>query len=286
MKSNLLNNDDLHDTPEELSIKTYSIANVLNTITSNFPISYTTNNYILILIRKSKAEVKADNTNFVLLPNHLLILNPNQYYHFSFENNCDGIIIEFAEEYISKSLLKLDYESFMQFSPSTIYSLTRHTIDQIIRTQEILAYELTRKNEQYRYLITLNLLSLIIYNISRNCKALIVSHTLNHSIKVVLEFKKLLLDHINHSYNVQYYASLLNTNTRSLQLACKKNLGMTPKEIINENLIEEIKRKLYNPTLQIQDVAFDLGFNDASIFSNYFKKHTNFTPIEFRKSIL
>ena len=58
---------------------------------------------------------------------------------------------------------------------------------------------------------------------------------------------------------------------------------MTPKQTIEDHLVIECKRQLLNSDNLIQDIAYNLGFEDPSIFSKFFKKMEGISPIEFRK---
>ena len=55
--------------------------------------------------------------------------------------------------------------------------------------------------------------------------------------------------------------------------------------MIQERLILEAQRMLLYSNLNINQIGYRLGFDDASYFVKYFKKHTNISPSEFRKSV-
>jgi len=57
----------------------------------------------------------------------------------------------------------------------------------------------------------------------------------------------------------------------------------TAKRIITEYLILESKSLLNQSTKTINDIAFQLGFNDTSNFIAFFKKNTSSTPSQYRK---
>lgn len=79
------------------------------------------------------------------------------------------------------------------------------------------------------------------------------------------------------------YAKQLNIHTNHLNRAVKEIMGRTTSEIINERLIQEAKILLRYTSLNIAEIAYLLGFNEAAYFTNFFKKQTNQTPMNFRK---
>jgi AraC-like DNA-binding protein len=60
--------------------------------------------------------------------------------------------------------------------------------------------------------------------------------------------------------------------------------GTTVKKMISQRLILEAKRELSFGALTVKEIAFKLGFNDASYFSRFFKKHTNQNPDSFKNN--
>jgi AraC-like DNA-binding protein len=110
-----------------------------------------------------------------------------------------------------------------------------------------------------------------------------------HDIEVHLSANKLLLfrELLEKKYKsiklVNEYAETLNISAKKLTKSTKSILGKTPKQLINDRVILEAKRLLVYSNLSIKEIAFDLGFAEPTNFSKYFAKHTENSPIEFRK---
>ena len=96
-------------------------------------------------------------------------------------------------------------------------------------------------------------------------------------------FIKLIELHLQHSRDASFYASQLNTSYKTLYSLCKKAVQQTPKQIIDAHTILEAKRRLVIDNTGIGQIAYDLGFNDETNFSKYFKKKTLLSPSQFRK---
>ena len=54
------------------------------------------------------------------------------------------------------------------------------------------------------------------------------------------------------------------------------------KEIIDENLILELKMALQSTGMSLKEIADKYHFPDQSFFGRYFKKHTGMSPKEYR----
>lgn len=85
--------------------------------------------------------------------------------------------------------------------------------------------------------------------------------------------------------SVSTLAERMNINPNYLNAAVKKVTGQTASLIIQEKLLLESKAYLIHTTLQVAEIAHRLGFENLSYFNRFFKKHTQVTPSEFRKSI-
>lgn len=81
------------------------------------------------------------------------------------------------------------------------------------------------------------------------------------------------------------YAFQMNIHTNTLNKALKENTGKTTTEWISEAITKEAKALLRFSSWNIAEIAYSLGFEHASNFIIFFKKQTNITPLQFRKTI-
>ena len=99
------------------------------------------------------------------------------------------------------------------------------------------------------------------------------------------QFKALLYEKIKDKHLVSDYATMLNISPNHLNKVIKSATGKSPSQWIDEVLITEAKILLYQTKLSIKEIAFGVGFTDASYFSRLFKRHTGLTPLQYRKMI-
>lgn len=78
------------------------------------------------------------------------------------------------------------------------------------------------------------------------------------------------------------YAHQLNIHVNHLNRAIKKTSGKTTSRIIAERIFQEAKILLRQSDWNISEIAFSLGFTEATHFSNFFKKYAALSPTEFR----
>ena len=96
------------------------------------------------------------------------------------------------------------------------------------------------------------------------------------------ELYELIANNISKHKQVAQYAKMLNLSLFQLNAITKASLGKTCSELINEQIILEAKRHLLATSSQVNQIAYHLGYEDASYFIRYFRKYTGYTPEAFR----
>ncbi|HEY0176477.1 MAG TPA: helix-turn-helix domain-containing protein [Pedobacter sp.] len=81
------------------------------------------------------------------------------------------------------------------------------------------------------------------------------------------------------------YASLLYISAGHLSEVVKTQSGKPAIKHIHERVVLEARRLLFHTNNSLKEIAFDLGFADASYFNRFFKRETGMTPAGYRASI-
>jgi AraC family transcriptional regulator, transcriptional activator of pobA len=80
------------------------------------------------------------------------------------------------------------------------------------------------------------------------------------------------------------YAGQLNVHVNHLNRAVKETTQKTTTQIIAERIMQEAKVLIKHSNWNVAEIAFALGFNEVTHFNNFFKKHTQLSPLQFRKA--
>ena len=95
--------------------------------------------------------------------------------------------------------------------------------------------------------------------------------------------------YLNPELTITEVSHKLNVSVRYLSQVINESSGKNFHDFINSYRIEEAKRQLVNTAESkktVLEVLYESGFNSKSAFYSAFKKHTGFTPTEFRKQPL
>jgi len=87
----------------------------------------------------------------------------------------------------------------------------------------------------------------------------------------------------NSLHKVEDYAHKMNFPEDTFNALVKTSTGISAKQYILDLKITEAKRQLIYSQLNINEIAFNLGFEDPSYFTRLFKKKTNLSPSAFLK---
>ncbi|MDY0988192.1 AraC family transcriptional regulator [Flavobacterium sp. CFBP9031] len=101
----------------------------------------------------------------------------------------------------------------------------------------------------------------------------------NNPIKEVTEYIK---QNLKENINLKSLSEKACMSTTSFYRFFKRELGMSPIEYILNEKIKCAKNLLRNPTLQINEVCYLAGFEDANYFIRLFKKYEGITPKQYQ----
>jgi len=93
---------------------------------------------------------------------------------------------------------------------------------------------------------------------------------------------------LNPSLTIQDVSNEIQIPVRDLSLLINHKLEQHFYDFINAYRIEDAKNILKDITkskVTILEILYEVGFNSKSSFNTAFKKHTGFTPTDFRKSL-
>lgn len=79
------------------------------------------------------------------------------------------------------------------------------------------------------------------------------------------------------------FADQLNIHVNHLNRAVKEMTGKTTSQLLADRLLQESKILLTQSSWNVSEIAFALGFTEVTHFNNFFKKHLNLSPTQFRK---
>ncbi len=87
----------------------------------------------------------------------------------------------------------------------------------------------------------------------------------------------------NRRVNSEEMAKAAGISVSQLRRRFRQTFGMTPREFEQVSRIQGASQALIESDSTIAEIAVDFGFYDQSAFSVQFRKHTGYTPGEYRQ---
>lgn len=243
--------------------------------------------YMIIVARRAKGTYSIDFHEYVLEPDSIVLISKNQNVRFSLEGDLQQFItITFTPDFIKNSdeqiLKMLSFCIREHFEGKQILRIDDRNFKYIEKLCNQLIELGTELSSEIRWISSFHSLQLILIY----CQNLYSKQSADIAkgyTEVVGNFTTLLESNFRNAQKVHFYTESLNLTYNSLARYTSNYCDKTPKEIITERLILEIKRLLTGTSTPIKEISYLLGFNEPTNLVKYFKKFTGTTPSEFRK---
>ena len=96
-------------------------------------------------------------------------------------------------------------------------------------------------------------------------------------------FCRLLTEHCHAHHDVKFYATELCITPYYLSKITDRAVKISPKELIDRQIILEMKRLLTTTDISVKELATCFHFDTVSYMARFFRRNTGLTPNEFRK---
>lgn len=107
----------------------------------------------------------------------------------------------------------------------------------------------------------------------------------SEDIDIIRQFNLLVEKNFRTMHQVQEYAGLMHRSPKTLSNVFSAYKNSTPLQVIHDRRLLEAQRLLLFSDKAIKEIAYDLGFDEVSHFSRFFRKHRHCTPGAFRNQV-
>lgn len=238
--------------------------------------------FYILALEKGAGVHEIDFTSFKVCNHSVFFMQPGQVHQLTLKSGSSGYLLQFkagfyyphdkASNHLLRKINKMNFCRFDADGFKRPLSALTHIFN-----------EYNSKQEKYEEVIRANLDILLIELIRQNCRNGSPA-TVSYTRERLEEFLELLNIHIATRKQVSHYAALMNLTPYQLNAICKTSLGKTCSQVITEHIILEAKRYLLATTNQVNQIAWQLGYEDVSYFIRLFKKQTGFSPEQFRQN--
>jgi AraC family transcriptional activator of pobA len=245
------------------------------------------NFYILLVITQGSGSHTIDFKKYEVKPDMVFFMVPGQVHSWQLSEDADGFVIFFTPEFYLKEFPQKDlygYPFFNALLHKPILAVSQEEKFNLIPTFQVLQKEYQNQCFMRNEMLSRNL-DILLIQLARIYQT---QHTAAAGqageLSLLQNYKNLIEQNYKAHLPVSFYTGRLNLTAKQLNEICKRALGKTTNELIQERSILEAQRLLVHSKLTSTQIAAELGYFDIAYFFRFFKKHTGSTPEQFRSS--
>lgn len=221
--------------------------------------------YSLVWFTQGSGFYVIDFQEYEIKPNRLFLVSPKQVHNWDYSENSEGYIL------------------IVDNSFATELNITNQFPFIDLNNSDSLFLEPIFKNmiSEYESDNPIGIDIQYLYKLLGRCTksdSNVIQATTN---SVFDKFKQWILSDLGSRQSIEEYTNHLSISVDELNIISKQVSGISAKQYLLDLKITEAKRLLIFSTRNINEIAFQLGFEDSSYFARIFKKKTELSPTDF-----
>ncbi|WP_304252380.1 AraC family transcriptional regulator [Parabacteroides gordonii] len=240
--------------------------------------------YIFGMVDNGDCRINIDFKDYQLSGSKMMCIQPGQIHHVVKSSDLTAFLLFVDSVFVDPS----DKHIIAEYTLSPVpFQLSETQLSELKQIFAIIARRISNhENEDLKRIIQ-NLTCAAIGIITEAVRNTIQRQPQNRRhIEITLAFKELLSKEHPINKSPSYYASQLHISPVYLNEVIKNITGESSSKYIQNELVLRAKRMLIHTTLNIREIAFDLGFDDYAYFTRLFTKVTGMNPTSYRKKYL
>lgn len=239
--------------------------------------------FIVLVLKTGSGKHVIDFRDYPVKGNTVFILRPGQVHSLQLRKNCSGYILQFGREFYP-GVNGQASEKLRRVCMLNCRRLAKNEFLESYRFLELMQKEYREKQSSYPSAIQAGLELFFIGLLRTESPA--GKQQKNHDPYTRSRYEELLElleTEITRLRSSTAFASRMHLSLYQLNRITKASSGKTVSELISEQTLLEAKRLLFATPQQIKEIAGALGFEDASYFTRFFRKHTGLSPEAWRQ---
>lgn len=281
----------MYDVSKDLEIKGFSIISIDHLIARNNGSSnFNTMEYFVIFIVFEKTKIIVEGRAYYIEANNLVFIAPHKNVIYEY-GNLEDTIVAFSSSFYEKSAKDsfiLNSELFFNEIHDVFISPPIGN-KQAVQALIIDRLTLYKEKDPGLYIsVAHNCVEILLLDGLLRLEEKSFERPCPHStyLDKVNKFRILLQKYFKKEKSVSFYSHQLNVSPQRLSVMTKTVLGKGAKKLVVEKVSNEALRMLENSTLNISEIAIELGFVDEANFSTFIKKNLGKSPSEMRDFLL
>ncbi|WP_422081255.1 helix-turn-helix domain-containing protein [Ulvibacterium sp.] len=257
--------------------------------------TFRANYYSFVLLRKGNTSYSIDNRTFPTKERTLYFTNPGHLKSFHIKETSYGFLITVSENFLKEHIHRDVFEEFSFLLTEIVPPcyLDEERFEELCAVAEQIMAEKQKETLLNHKIVSSFFLVFLLKLKEYLLKDRGFKMEYDRDSEIVNRFKKDLEKHFRKLLGdfrgqkeipqVQYFSMQQQLNPSYFSTVIKTKTGRTANQWIQEKILSEAKALLSHSTNPVKEIAYGLGFQEATHFSKFFKKHVGKSPISYRK---
>ena len=235
----------------------------------------------------ASAEMLVDGSSLILLPNHVLCCTYLQHVNCEFVEDTELILLSFNKAFycIHTHDAEVSCNRLLFFGSdfTPVIQIDEHEQQSLNTLVKVLEEEFDTIDGNQEEMLRI-LLKRFIIKCTRIARRQMIKGDLpEERIDIIRQFNVLVEEQFKNLKHVSDYASLMNRSPKTLTNVFGQHASKSPLQVIHDRIILEARRMLIFTDKSAKEIAWELGYEDPSQFSRFFKNNTNLSIQQFRE---
>ena len=255
--------------------------------------SFRPNYFSFLFVKDGIGRYTIDENSFQTHPRSIYFTNPSNYRTFGWSKIEEVYLITLDETFLKEYISKEVFEEFPFLLTETVSpKIVTDDIYSVVENIYLQIHQEYTGHSPNKNKILGHLVAVLLYRIKEYFwQDYNPIYEGNRSSQIVKSFKQLLEKHYRDLssgkaetvFRILDYATAQNLHPNYLSNVIKTKTGKPIATWIADKTIAEAKSLLQNASISVKEITYRLGFSETAHFSNYFKKHVQKSPIQYRK---
>lgn len=249
-----------------------------------FPPYFRTAMPVCIFLKKGYLRGRCNLMDIDAVAPCMSILLPNQILEFTeSSDDLEGMVVMMSARFTERLSIKVDFDLMQTFQSQRVIPLNEEALATMLQFCEMVKRLSQFPDHPFLMETAVNLTRAFFFGAGYffHQRPEAVAHSRGEQL--VDRFLKLVQMHCMQERQLDFYAQELCISSKYLAATVKTVTSKTAGDWIEDYVMLEAKAMLTNTDMTISQISDHLHFPDTSTFGKYFRRHTGFSPKEFKK---
>lgn len=258
---------------------------------THFEDSFRTDLAGFVIIHEGSIVIELNELETQYKSGHVIPISPKNLYKLkSFSNDLKAYVVavdpNFIREKVSFNFNRYDVYRMARIEngANLLFFNERETVNLVHLAEQLHFFTQQEKEASFRQEIILSIFATLIYillgRLLENIKTIVHSNPRKQDI--TMKFMELIPLNYRSERELKFYADQLFISVKYLSNCVREVTTFPPTKFIADAVLNDAKILLLNSKNTIRMIADELGFSDQYSFGKFFKKHTGYSPKNFK----